>query len=155
MHHRICFVLVVAATFAASPATAQVGFGAHYARAADAFNGTTGIGARLTLSAPLVPVSGAANAEYFFTDCDECGLSGATFEANFHLPLPFLRPWAGVGYAIRRVEVAGVTNTRKGYTAGVGAELSFLRIKPFVELRYEFIDAPEHQVFTRIGLTYR
>src|SRR5687768_12329759 len=120
MHHRICLVLV-AATFAASPAAAQVGFGAHYARAADAFDGSTGLGARITLSVPLVPASAAANAEYFFPDCDGCSLSGATFEANFHMPLPFLRPWAGVGYAIRRVEVAGVSNTRNGYTAGIGA----------------------------------
>jgi hypothetical protein len=150
------FAVVTLATLGAAPAAAQLGVGAHVVRAADAFGGATGGGVRLTLSAPLVPVSGAVNAEYFFPDCTgDCGLAGITFEANFQLPLPFIKPWGGVGYAIRRHQAGDATTSHTGYTAGAGIEIAISRIRPFLEARYEFVDAPEHQLITRIGLTYR
>jgi hypothetical protein len=153
---RLLVVSAAAVLILASPAESQIGFGGHVARATDAFGGSTGLGARVRLGVPLFPLSAAANVEYFFTDCDvDCSLWGATFDVNYALPIPLLTPWAGVGWSIRNVEVAGQDGTERGLNIGVGAQLNLTTLRPFVDVRYEMADAPEKQYIIRLGVMFR
>jgi hypothetical protein len=140
----------------AGPAAAQIGFGGDVVRAADAFGGTTGVGARIRLGVPLFPISTALNGDWFFPNCPnrDCSLRGATLDVNYSFPIPLLHPWVGVGWSIRRIEVGGTTATERGLNVGVGAELQLTRLRPFVDVRYEMADAPEKQYIARIGLMF-
>jgi hypothetical protein len=140
----------------AAPAAAQIGFGGDMVRAADAFGGTTGVGARVRLGVPLFPLSAAVNADWFFPDCPNtsCSLRGATLDVNYSFPIPLLHPWVGVGWSIRRIEVGSAKSTERGLNAGVGAELQLTKLRPFADVRYEFVDAPEKQYVFRIGLMF-
>ena len=140
----------------AEPVDAQIGFGGDVVRAADAFGGTTGVGARIRLGVPLFPVSAALNGDWFFPDCPntDCSLRGATLDVNYSFPIPLLHPWVGVGWSIRRIEIGGATSTERGLNVGVGAELELTKLRPFVDLRYEMAEAPERQYVARIGLMF-
>jgi hypothetical protein len=154
---RVQLAFAVAALLAAGPARAQVGIGGHLARATDAFGETRGLGVRLQLGVPLVPVSLAVNGEYFFPHCPsgDCALYGTTFDLNWVLPLPFLQPWLGAGWSVRELEVAGRHSTERGPNVGVGVQLQLFAVRPFVDVRYEFAGAPEKQTMVRIGLMLR
>lgn len=159
MSIRVGLVLAtLAAAFALpAPAAAQLGVGAHYAHFADAFGGVTGAGARVTLGLPLIPITAAANGEYFFPRCGsgDCALRGATFDLNVSLPFFALRPWAGVGWSVRRIEMGVNRRTERGMNVGVGAELGLVGLRPFVDLRYELTEAPENQFLARLGVMLR
>ena len=155
----IRFAIAVAATaiLMPGPAYGQVGIGAHMARAADAFGGSLGLGLRVQLGVPLVPVSLAVNGEYFFADCpaNDCSLYGTTFDLNYALPIPLLQPWVGVGWSVRELKVAGRQTTERGLNFGVGAQFRLTGVRPFVDVRYELAPAPEKQYVMRIGLMVR
>lgn len=138
----------------ALPASAQIGVGGEYVRAADAFGGTAGVGARLRLGVPLFPVNAVINGEYFFPQCpaDDCSLRGVTFDLDYSLPIPVIHPWVGAGWSIRELKVGGLRSTRRGVNVGVGAELQLRMLRPFVDFRYEFVNAPEKQYVTRVGV---
>ena len=154
----ICAVLL---TFgAAAPAAAQFLVGAHVSQMNEAFNGAIGLGARAGIDPPVLPIHVVGVAEYFFPDCGpvgDCSLKGASVEANFELPLPFLDPYASVGWAWREIDPTGpdpaVTDT--GLTLGLGTALGLGSLAPFFEGRYEFLDAPENQFLLRFGFFYR
>jgi opacity protein-like surface antigen len=154
---RLALLLTTLALPGASPAAAQIGIGGHYVQAGDAFDGTSGVGARLTAGLPLFPVSVALNGEYFFPDCGDadCSLYGATLDLNYALPLPLLQPWVGVGWSVRRVEVDDASHTERGFNVGVGAQLRLAAFRPFVDVRYELADAPEKQYLLRVGVMIR
>ncbi|HEX7091047.1 MAG TPA: hypothetical protein VF192_12975 [Longimicrobiales bacterium] len=142
-----------------APATAQVGLGAHYARLADAFGGTQGAGARVTIGLPLFPVSAAINGEYVFPRCGDrdCTLRGVTADLNFSLPFPGLRTWVGVGWSVRQIDLddIGRSRTERGVNLGAGAELGAAPLRPYLDVRYELADAPEEQLLLRLGLMLR
>jgi len=159
MSARLGLVLgaLAAALALPAPAAAQIGIGAHYAQFGEAFGGAAGAGARVTLGLPPIPVTAAVNGEYFFPRCGsgDCALRGATFDLNVSLPFIALRPWAGVGWSVRRLEVGEVRRTERGLNFGVGAELGLGGMRPFVDLRYELANAPEDQLLARFGLMFR
>lgn len=153
---RILAVLSAAVLLVvAAPAAAQIGIGGHLVNANDAFGGTLGAGARVRLGVPLFPISVALNGEYFFPSCDDCSLSGATLDVNYALPIPLVQPWVGVGWSVRRVEVAGEKATESGANIGAGAELRLTSLRPFLDVRYEFANAPEKQFVMRVGFMIR
>lgn len=155
---RLAFgtIPVVALLAMASPARAQIGFGGDIVRAADAFGGTTGVGARVRLGVPLFPLSLAVNGDWFFPSCPNtsCSLRGATLDVNYSFPLPLVHPWVGAGWSVRRIEDDNGTSTQRGLNVGVGAELQLTTLRPFFDVRYEFADAPEKQYVVRIGLMF-
>ena len=152
---------VVAGVWLALPthAAAQVGLGAHYAHLADAFGGTAGAGARVTFGLPLLPFSAAVNGEYFFPPCGnrDCTLRGVTADLNFSLPTPGFRTWFGVGWSVRQVDLDEFARrrTERGLNIGVGAEVGAVAFRPYLDVRYEFADAPEEQLLLRVGLMLR
>ncbi len=154
---RLVMLAALASIATAAPAAAQIGFGGHVVQMSDAFDGTTGVGARLRVGVPLFPISAVLNGEYFFPDCGDgdCSLYGVTIDVNYALPLPLIQPWVGVGWSIRKVEVSDVSFDENGINVGIGAELKLTAFKPFVEIRYEMADAPEKQYLMRIGVMLR
>lgn len=149
--------VAVAVLLLASPALGQVSYGGHTVNANDAFGGSRGVGLRGQIGLPLLPISVAVNGEYFFTHCSDgdCGLYGATFDLNYSLAIPLLQPFVGLGWSVREVEVAGRKTTERGINVGVGAQFRLRGIRPFVDIRYELVDAPEKQFVVRIGLLLR
>lgn len=149
----IAVAVLLAATFAARPAGAQLRFGGHMARSADAFGQVRGLGLRLSFGVPLLPIGLAVNAERFFDGCPtgECGFSGLTVDANYSLPVPVLQPWLGVGWSVREAIVAEQRTTERGLNLGVGARLTLAALEPFVDVRYELEAAPARRTVVRIG----
>lgn len=74
---------------------------------------------------------------------------------NVPLPLLGLRPWAGVGWSVRRIELGANKRIERGLNFGVGAEMGLGKLRPFVDVRYELADAPEDQFLARFGLMFR
>lgn len=157
LRSRSLLVILAAAALALpAPAAAQIGFGAHYARLADAFGGSGGAGARITVGVPLFPISAAVNGEYFFPGCPDrdCVLRGATADLNLSLPFPGVEPWVGVGWSVRQIDLdngAG-SRTERGLNFGAGARTRLPPFRPYLELRYEMATAPEEQLLLRVGV---
>jgi len=120
------------------PARAQVGAGGYFVRSSDPFGESEGVGARLQVGAPLVPVSLVLNGEWFFPDCgtSDCSLKGLTLDANYALAVPLLQPYVGVGWSVQQHTLAGQTSTKRGLNLGVGIVLALKSIRPFVDVRY-------------------
>jgi hypothetical protein len=70
--------------------------------------------------------------------------------------LPVIRPYIQGGLAHRQISPGGdaAEEDSTGLAVGAGADLDLGRIRIFGEGRYEFLDAPEKQVVTRIGLMF-
>jgi len=153
----IAALLAVSVLAWAPPAEAQVRYGGHFARAQDAFGGTGGIGARVGLGLPLLPVEVFASGEYFFPACAAvggCGLAGVSLDANLRLPMVFLSPYATGGWVLRRLDPGGggETVTESGLHLGIGAGAGVPGARVFGEARYEFIKVPSRQLVLRLGI---
>ena len=90
-----------------SPADGQLRIGGHVVKAADAFDDSYGLGLGAGIDFPLLPFDLMASGEYFFADCPpedpDCGLYGLTFDANFRLLFPLVRPYISAGLAYRNI----------------------------------------------------
>lgn len=131
--------MATAALLATSvPVRAQVGVGGYFVRTSDPFGQSDGVGARLRVGAPLLPVSLALNGEWFFPDCggSDCSLKGLTLDANYALTVPLVQPFVGVGWSVRQNTVDGQTSTKRGLNVGVGVALALKSVRPFVDIRY-------------------
>ena len=140
-----------------SSAEAQLRYGGHFARAQDAFGGTGGIGARVGLGLPLLPVEGFASGEYFFPACAAvggCALSGVSLDMNVRLPVVLLSPYATGGWVLRRLDPGGGGDTliESGLHLGLGAGAGVPGARVFGEARYEFIKVPSRQLVLRLGI---
>jgi len=148
-----------------APAGAQLSYGGHVVEARDAFGGARGLGARVGVSVPLLPLRAYGTAEYFRPDCgplDRCGLSGVSLDVNYAiLPIPLLSPYLTGGVVARRVHPGpaaadlsgdGEAFSDRGVHLGVGITAGAAGFRLFGEARYEFVRAPERQVVMRIGL---
>ena len=140
-----------------SSAEAQLRYGGHFARAQDAFGGTGGIGARVGLGLPLLPVEGFASGEYFFPACAAvggCALSGVSLDMNVRLPMVLLSPYATGGWVLRRLDPGGGGDTliESGLHLGLGVGAGVPGARVFGEARYEFIKVPSRQLVLRLGI---
>jgi hypothetical protein len=147
--------LAMAGAGFATPVQAQLGFGAHVAKASGALDGATGVGLRVTAGLPLIPVQFALSGDNFWPDCDDCSYQGASLDVQYHLvPALPLRPFVTGGYAMRRVDPGtGEAETESGIGLGVGVELRLVSVGFYLEGRWERVD-PENQWVTRLGLTF-
>jgi hypothetical protein len=77
-------------------------------------------------------------------------------DGQFRMVLPVIRPYVVGGLALRRVSLGGDTPDEDvtGLAVGAGVDLALGGIRIFGEGRYEFLDAPEKQVVTRVGLMF-
>jgi hypothetical protein len=153
-------ILVGTLLIGAAPAEAQLRIGGHFVNAQDAFDGTYGIGVRLGLDPPVLPLELIGSGEYFFADCPAgqsgCGLYGLTVDANFRIVFPVVRPYVSAGLAYRNIDLADPTEDDSvvGPTLGVGLDVGLSGFSIFGESRYEFVDAPEKQFVWRLGAMF-
>src|SRR5690606_12119313 len=99
-HTCVVFSLLIAALVLARPADGQVKFGVQGAiitsvdEAQDLdFNGTTGLGARVALQPPMLPIGAVAQGVYYFPEGDLDYLT-YSLAAQLRLPLPVVSPYA-------------------------------------------------------------
>ena len=139
------FMYVLSAAFAlalfVTPAEAQLKFGAQASlvtglEEASALDGTFGLGARVMVDPPILPVGGFVDATYYFPEGDVSYWT-ATAAAQLRLPLPIVRPYALLGYQLRGVEVSTQSDTDGGFVIGAGVQFN-LAMSLFLEGTYEF-----------------
>jgi hypothetical protein len=105
---------------------------------ASSLDGTFGLGARVALQPPVLPVGIVAQGVYYFPEGDGSYItySGA---AQLRLPLPMVSPYAIGGWQWRRSSGGGSSNTESGPMVGVGVQLN-LGLSLFLEGTFEFND---------------
>lgn len=128
---------VLAMAVLASPVDAQLKLGAQAALTtgvdeASALDGTFGLGGRVMVDPPLMPVGGFVSGTYFFPEGDVSYWT-TTAAAQLRLPLPMAKPYALVGWQLR----GGEGDTQNGAVLGVGVQLDFM-MSVFLEGTYEF-----------------
>lgn len=106
---------------------------------ASALDGTFGLGARVALQPPVLPVGLVGQGVYYFPDCTDCGYLTYSLAAQLRLPLPMLSPYALGGWQFRRSSGGGSSNTESGAMLGAGVQLN-LGVSLFLEGTYEFND---------------
>jgi len=106
-------------------------------------DGTFGLGARVALQPPVLPVGLVAQGVYYFPEGDGSYMT-YSLAAQLRLPLPVISPYAIGGWQWRRSSTGGtgsVTNTENGAMVGAGVQLN-LGLSLFLEGTMEFNDAP-------------
>lgn len=105
------------------------------------YNGTFGLGARVALQPPLLPVGVLAQGVYYFPDCAgfDCGFLTYSLAGQLRLPLPMVSPYAIGGWQWRRSSFEGESNTENGAMVGIGVQLN-LGVSLFLEGTMEFRD---------------
>jgi opacity protein-like surface antigen len=141
----LSFSIAVALVALAQPAEAQLKYGLQgaFLTGLDDLNtldGTIGVGPRVALQPPLLPVGVVAQGAYYFPEGD---LSYLTYSlaAQLRLPLPMISPYVIAGWQWRRASLNSVSNTENGAMVGVGVQLN-LAVSLFLEGSMEFNDAP-------------
>lgn len=128
-------VLVMAVL--ASPVDAQLKFGAQAGLVtgvdeASALDGTFGLGGRVMVDPPLLPVGGFVSGTYYFPEGDVSYWT-TTAAAQLRLPLPMVKPYALAGWQLR----GGEGDTQNGAVLGLGVQLDFM-MSVFLETTFEF-----------------
>ena len=150
-----------------------ISFGVHVASALNAEDvagndskSAFGLGARVGIDPPLLPVAFFLNGDYFFVDCGDidCGYQNVGLDVNFNfLPLPIFNLYATGGLLVRRAsasgEILGVafdeSGTATGFSLGAGVSFNFIA-SAYLEVRNEFFgdDDGGNQILVRLGLGF-
>ena len=145
----LTLTVAVASVALAQPASAQLPLkfgiqGAMQTALDDAteLNGTFGVGARVALQPPVLPVGLVAQGVYYFPDLDDYSYITYSAAAQLRIPLPMLSPYAIGGWQFRRQSLGGVSDTSDGPMIGVGVQLN-LGLSLFLEGTMEFNDLPD------------
>lgn len=146
---RLLLTLTVAVASVAlvQPASAQLPlkFGVQAATQTSlenpALDGTFGLGARVALQPPVLPIGIVAQGVYYFPDCDDCSYLTYSIAAQLRLPLPMVSPYAIGGWQFRRTSVGSLSDTSDGPMVGVGVQLN-LGLSLFLEGTMEFNELP-------------
>lgn len=100
-------------------------------------NGTFGIGPRVALQPPLLPIGVVGQGVYYFPEGDGSYLT-YSLAAQLRLPLPIINPYAIGGWQWRRTS-NGTSNTENGPMIGLGVQVN-LAVALFLEASFEFND---------------
>ena len=101
-------------------------------------NGTVGVGPRVALQPPLLPIGVVGQGVYYFPEGDVSYMT-YSLAAQLRLPLPVVNPYAIGGWQWRRSSVNDVSETVNGAMIGVGVQLN-LAVAVFLEGSFEFND---------------
>ncbi|MDH3207051.1 MAG: porin family protein [Gemmatimonadota bacterium] len=101
-------------------------------------NGTFGLGARVALQPPILPIGVVGQGVYYFPEGDGSYMT-YSLAAQLRLPLPVISPYAIGGWQFRRTSGGGSSNTESGPMVGVGVQLN-LGLSLFLEGTFEFND---------------
>lgn len=143
----LALTVAVASVALAQPATAQlpIKYGIQGAMStsvdeATGLDGTFGLGARVALQPPILPIGVVGQGVYYFPDGDGNYMT-YSLAAQLRLPLPLVSPYAIGGWQWRRSSGGGSSNTENGAMVGVGVQLN-LGVSLFLEGTMEFNDVP-------------
>lgn len=152
---RLVLILTVAAASVAlvRPASAQIplkyGVQAATQTSIDkasnlgALDDSFGLGARVALQPPLLPVGLVGQGVYYFPDCSvDCSYLTYSIAAQLRLPLPMVSPYAIGGWQFRRISSSGDSDTTDGPMVGLGVQLD-LGVSLFLEGSMEFNEVPQ------------
>lgn len=164
MHRLRTLAVAAAAVFAlvAAPQDAQaqvpVKFGVHVANATDVADGTWGLGARVGIDPPVMPLSFFGTVDYFFPDCGDgdCGYQNFAVDANFTpLPFPMVDVYLTGGLLLRRLSIEDASETFTGFSLGAGVAFNFVA-SAYLEARNEFFSDEDggNQILIRLGLLF-
>jgi hypothetical protein len=103
-------------------------------------DGTFGLGARVALQPPVLPVGLVAQGVYYFPEGDGSYMT-YSLAAQLRLPLPVISPYAIAGWQFRRSSGSGASDTQSGAMVGAGVQLN-LGLSLFLEGTMEFNEAP-------------
>lgn len=139
----------------APPASAQLAFGVHGARANETEGGAWGGGAKVELTLPALPVGVVLAGDYF--DLDEGSLLGWSLDAKAGFPFPVVTPYGTAGVVTRRLDPGDddpelETETNTGLGLGVGVDVDAVALRVFTEARYEFVG--DDQLVWRFGIVF-
>lgn len=124
--------------------------------AVPSLNNTFGLGARVALQPPLLPIGAVAQGVYYFPEGDWSYMT-YSLAAQLRLPLPVLSPYAIGGWQWRRTSLADVAGTESGAMVGLGVQLN-LGVALFVEGSVEFNDeiapgvSPDNSIVIKGGV---
>jgi hypothetical protein len=150
----LTLTVAVASVALAQPASAQIPlkFGVQAAMQTSLeevtggpdLNGSFGLGARVALQPPVLPVGLVAQGVYYFPDCAgfDCSYMTYSLAAQLRLPLPMVSPYAIGGWQWRRAGFEGDSDTGDGPMIGIGVQLD-LGLALFLEGSMEFNDLPD------------
>lgn len=140
------FATALALVALAQPVDAQLKFGAHGAvitgldevtvggiTANSGINGTFGLGGRVMLDPPLLPVALVGSGTYYFMEEGMGSYYTGTLAGQLRLPLPIVKPYATLGYQLRKSEGA---DSQTGFMLGAGVQLD-LGLSLFLEGTFE------------------
>jgi len=98
-------------------------------------NGTFGLGARVALQPPVLPIGVVGQGVYYFPDAGS--YMTYSLAAQLRLPLPLVSPYAIAGWQWRRTTPdGGDASTENGFMAGAGVQLN-LGLALFLEGTFE------------------
>ena len=144
----LTLTVAVASVALAQPASAQLplkfGVQAGMQTSVDSLtslDNTFGLGARVALQPPVLPVGLVAQGLYYFPDCDDCSYLTYSIAAQLRLPLPMLSPYAIGGWQFRRTGSGDMSDTADGLMVGLGVQLN-LGLSLFLEGTMEFNETP-------------
>jgi len=145
----LTLTVAVASVALAQPASAQIPVkfgvqGAMMTAVSDvpALDGTFGLGARVALQPPVLPIGVVGQFNYYFPDCTDCGYQTYSLAAQLRLPLPMVSPYAIGGWQWRRTSAGSISDTADGPMVGIGVQLN-LGLAIFREGSMEFNDVPD------------
>lgn len=144
----LTLTIAVASVALAKPADAQIPlkYGVQAAlltglEDASSLNGTFGLGARVALQPPVLPLGVVGQGVYYFPEGDGSYIT-YSLSGQVRIPLPMLSPYAIGGWQWRRSDPGGtgsVTTTENGPMIGLGVQLN-LGMSLFLEGTMEFND---------------
>jgi len=145
----LTLTVAVASVALAQPASSQIPIkfgvqGAMMTAVSDvpALDGTFGLGARVALQPPVLPIGVVGQFNYYFPDCTDCGYQTYSLAAQLRLPLPMVSPYAIGGWQWRRTSAGSISDTADGPMVGIGVQLN-LGLAIFLEGSMEFNDVPD------------
>jgi hypothetical protein len=149
------FVFAIGAVLAfsvlANPVDAQLKFGVHGAMVSgldDAIdnalglNGTFGLGGRLGVELPLLPIGVYGMGTYFFPSGD-VNYYTASLMGKLGLPLPIVSPYLLGGYQRRSTSIGGISDSANGAFIGLGVQLTKIFLEGSVEFNEENPTLPD------------
>ena len=148
--YLLTIVSLLALGVIARPADAQLSLGAQAAMltALDDFSdeialsGTFGLGGRVALTLPVLPIGAYGSGTYYFPSCGDIDCSYWSFSlgAKAGLPLVVVNPYITGGWQWRKLELDALdTDTENGAFVGLGVDFN-LGVQLFLEGVWEFND---------------
>jgi hypothetical protein len=160
------FVVILGAVLvlvvSASAVDAQLNYGIQGAmitslEEAGGLDGRFGVGGRIGLNAPLLPIGVYGSGTYYFPDdtaVPDLKYYTLSLGARLGIPLVIIQPYVVGGWQWRTAKVASLSNTENGAFVGVGVAFSKLFIEGSIEVNDEIVGIDTTPIVIKAGFTF-